>query len=156
MTVKERYYKRKAADKCTNCGGKLPKESGVKCDKCSKIEVNRQVRHYNKRKLDGICVKCRHTFADYGTMCLACSQSENKRRWRYRQKDQGAAKKRAAGWRKKFKDEGRCYCGKPLHEEADAGHRCCINCREDIHKKRRQPRGDMIHETANKKSPEGF
>ena len=56
------------------------------------------------------------------------------KRWRQENPEKVAKYEKAR--RARYKEEGKCRCGAPLHDEADAGRACCINCRQHIHKTR--------------------
>ena len=68
----------------------------------------------------GTCIDCgRRPAAPYRKRCAECLEKQRGQLERHRKQ------------KERYALENRCIvCGRPLDEDADKGHRVCINCRE--------------------------
>ena len=136
------YYKRKEKGICTDCGKQKAIVGKIRCDECSKkqVEENR-LNHAFYIKI-GICPFCRKEKL-FGSekSCPECNAKRVNANDVYRNRNRERYNKMCSEYRKKYKAEreakGLCNrCGK---RAAETGRKTCIVCRE---KQREQQRLD--------------
>ena len=115
------YEQCKKDGRCVNCGN--PVEVGqIRCKSCKEKEHNAYIERRNKRKQDGVCVKCGKRPAVIGqTMCEQCKDANTQ----YRIEQDLFCK--SVG-----------ICIKCHKVPADKGYIMCLQCRMDERERNKQ------------------